>query len=107
LTAAALSVAMAVDEVFDKTGWLMIRSILLIRTESSSDLVHIGVAHGRGVCGRYMSFVLRGLCCERHAGRSCDQRKRKHIFPHESILPEPASPSRHIIFNDKSQSGQA
>src|SRR5262249_41088575 len=61
--------------------------IHLILTKSRSDLIHIGVAHSRGLHGRYMSFVLLNLGCKRYTGASrSNHGKHKDRFPHERIL---------------------
>lgn len=54
----------------------------LAHRRTSRDLFHVGVAHGRGFYGRYMSFVLLNL------GSKCQSQPRR------------------IIFRDKSQSGE-
>src|SRR5215472_8971271 len=84
--------ASAQDEVLIPAGCVV---LLLIDTKSGSDLIHIVIAHGRGLHDRYMSFVFLNLGCKRHAGASrADHGKHKHRFPHGKYTPHPASPSR-------------
>jgi hypothetical protein len=62
-------------------------------------LIHLRVTHGRGLHGRYMSFVLLNLGCKRHAGASrTDHGKHKYRLPHEAYSLKSASQPRRIIF---------